>query len=59
VVVVLSPREKAEIRQQVYREMIEVERQMVHHGSFRYLCLIAGVPVWTHQPIGPVLRTAR
>lgn len=55
----LSPHERAEIRTQVYREMIEVERQMAHHGSFRYLCLIAGVPVWTHSPVGPVLRTLR
>lgn len=54
----LSRQEQAEIRLQVHREMIAVENQMAHHGSYRYLCLVAGVPVWTHQPVGPVLRTA-
>ena len=54
----LSQAECHEIRTQVYRELISIERQVAQHGSFRYLCLIAGVPVWTHQPVGPVLRTA-
>ena len=54
----LSPEEMSEIRALVHAELAEVEYQCARHaGSYNYLCCIAGVPVFTHRPVGTVLRT--
>lgn len=53
----LSEIERDEIRAEVYADMIEVERMITHNaGSYPYLCLLGGSPVFTHQPVGGVLR---
>ena len=53
----LSPIEREEIRQAVYEEMADLEDQIVHQsGSFTYLCRVAGRPLFTHHPMGRVMR---
>lgn len=53
----LSPAERDEIRQEVLHELVEIEDQISHNaGSYEYLCLIGGIPTFTHTPVGPVLR---
>lgn len=49
--------EREEIRQLVYNEMAAIERHIAEHsGSYNYLCRLEGVPVFTHEPHGTVLR---
>jgi hypothetical protein len=53
----MSQAEREEIRQEVYRDIAEIEDDILHRaGSFRYLCLLLGEPVFTHNPVGRVLR---
>ena len=53
----LSHDESEEIRQEVYRNVADIEDEVMHHaGSYTYLCLIAGEPVFTHSPRGRILR---
>ena len=54
----LSNEERDEIRREVYRDVVEIEDEVYRNraGSYRYLCLIAGEPVFTHAPVGRVLR---
>ena len=53
----LSPFEREEIRQEVYRDVAEIEDEVTRRaGSYRYLCLIDGDPVFTHSPVGRILR---
>jgi len=53
----LSPEERDEIRQEVYRDLAEIEDDVSHNaGSYEYLCLLEGEPVFTHRPIGRVIR---
>ena len=53
----LSPHEREEIRQIMYRDMADIEDDISKRaGSYTYLCLIAGGPVFTHSPVGRVLR---
>ena len=33
-----------------------IERQSQHHGSYRYLCEINGDLVFTHSPVGNLVR---
>jgi hypothetical protein len=55
--VVLSPEEKNEIHQAVYRDLIEIEAEITRHaGSYQYLCLLEGEPTFCHRPVGPVIR---
>jgi hypothetical protein len=56
----VSPSEREDIRQVVYRELAELEHRISHYaGSYKYLCLVQGGPCFTHTPCGPVLRTIR
>lgn len=49
--------EREEIRQILFTELGVMERQITESaGSYHYLCRIMGVPVFTHQPAGTVLR---
>lgn len=53
----MMPNLQAKMRRQAARELRAFEYQMEHPGSYRYLCMVGGIPMWTHQPVGPVLRT--
>jgi hypothetical protein len=54
----LTNEEKAEIKAEVFRDLIEIEDDVTHRaGSYGYLCLVAGVPIFTHRPVGGVIRT--
>ena len=53
----LSQEERQEIRQEVYRDVAEIEDEISHRaGSYNYLCLLQGAPTFTHHPVGRVLR---
>ena len=53
----LSPAERDEIRREVYHDLVELEDQISHNaGSYEYLCLVGGIPTFTHTPVGPVIR---
>lgn len=52
----LSPDEYEEIRAVVRKEMVAIEEQMVHAGSYSYLCDVAGQPTFTHHAVGSILR---
>jgi hypothetical protein len=53
----LSPDDRQAVQQQVYEELAGIEYRISHFaGSFEYLCLVDGHPVFTHQPYGPVIR---
>lgn len=53
----LTPQEKHEIHTAVWQDLVEIETRVTHDaGSYEYLCLVAGVPVFAHTPIGPVIR---
>lgn len=47
--------ERAEIRMLLYAELIKVHEMMLRAGSYEYLCLVGGHPVYAHQPVGQVL----
>jgi hypothetical protein len=52
-----SNEETEQIRQAVYTELADIERQCAYRaGSYDYLCLVAGAPTFTHYPYGAVLR---
>lgn len=54
----LSLQEKQEIREEVHHELAEIEELVTHHaGSYNYLCEVAGDTIFTHRPIGAVLRS--
>ena len=54
----LSQSEREEIRQEVYRDVADIEDEKVAHraGSYTHLCLVNGDLVFTHGPVGRVLR---
>jgi hypothetical protein len=54
----LGRQERDEIRQLVYSELAHIEAEVAQHaGTYNYLCWVMGGPVFTHRPVGPVLRT--
>jgi hypothetical protein len=53
----LTPEEKDEIRVEVLHDLAEIERRASHDaGSYEFLCLVEGIPTFTHTPVGPVIR---
>lgn len=53
----LSPAERDEIRREVYDDLVQIENEVSRRaGSYEYLCLIGGIPTFTHTPCGPVIR---
>lgn len=50
-----SEYERAEIRLLFYDELIRIHEAMQRAGSYHYLCLVNGHPVYSHEPIGKVL----
>lgn len=56
----LSPEERNEIRQEVYRDMADLHDEVCRRaGSYHYLCLVDGDLLFTHQPRGRVVRRLR
>jgi hypothetical protein len=54
---VLSNEEREEIRQEVYRDVADIEDEVAHRaGSYTYLCVLMGEPVFAHSPVGRILR---
>lgn len=56
-----SLEETEQVRQLVYQEMARLNAAVTaaRSGSYNYLCLVAGAPTFTHQPVGPVLQIVR
>jgi hypothetical protein len=52
---VFSADERAEIRALVYSEFICINKMMMRAGSYRYICLLDGKPVYSHFPVGKVV----
>lgn len=54
----LTPNELHEVRLEVHRELADIYRQSMDPiaGSFRYICDVAGITMYTHNPIGRVLK---
>jgi hypothetical protein len=47
--------ERAEIRMLFYDELVGIHEQVMRAGSYRYLCLVGGRPIYAHHPIGKVI----
>jgi hypothetical protein len=47
--------ERAEIRLVLYDELIKIHELLARAGSYNYLCLINGMPIYAHNPIGKVI----
>lgn len=46
----------AEIRALCHEELALIHRANQAAGSYRYLCLVAGQPLYAHHPVGEVIR---
>lgn len=56
----MSQDEQEDVRQLLYRELVNLQEQVAHQGgSYRYLCLVGGSPTFAHAPVGPVMRILR
>ena len=51
----LSHEEREEIRREVYRDLAEMHNDGMA-GSYKFLCLVDGDLLFTHRPIGKVIR---
>lgn len=53
----LSHIEREEIRQEIYNDLAQIEEDItLRAGSYTFLCLVAGDLIFTHSPIGRVIR---
>jgi hypothetical protein len=48
--------QRAEIRALCHDEMKFIHRMNITRGSYRYLCVVGGRPIYSHTPVGDVLR---
>lgn len=55
----LSPDDTEEIRRVLYQEYDWLSRAKCLAGSYTYLCLVDGLPTYTHTPCGTVLQQVR
>lgn len=56
----MTRQEQEDVRQILYQELARMHYQMAYcAGSYRYLCIVDGGPVFTHTPIGPVISILR
>lgn len=46
----------AEIRALCHEELNLIHRANQAAGSYRYLCMVEGCPIYAHHPIGVVMR---
>jgi hypothetical protein len=47
--------ERAEIRMVLYSELVKIHELMQRAGSYNYLCLVNGHPVYSHEPVGKII----
>lgn len=48
---------KEAARREVYKELAHIEQQVAHEaGSYSYLCAVNGDTIFTHHPVGQVIR---
>jgi hypothetical protein len=53
----LSESERDEIRREVYSDLADMNDEILRRaGSYRYLCLVDGDLLFTHQPCGRIVR---
>lgn len=53
-----TPGERQEIQEFVHQELADIERDVCDRaGSYNYLCNVGGVTMFTHRPVGAVLRS--
>jgi hypothetical protein len=48
--------QRAEIRGLCHEELRLIHRANQAAGSYRYLCMVEGRPIYSHHPIGVVMR---
>jgi hypothetical protein len=48
--------QRAEIRSLCYEELRLIHRANQAQGSYRYLCMVEGQPVYSHSRVGEVIR---
>ena len=47
--------ERSEVRMVLYDELVKIHECMLKAGSYHYLCLVDGKPIYSHNPIGKVI----
>ncbi len=57
----LTPEEEFQIRRDVrravYEDLADIEERIAREaGSYNYLCLVGGEPLFCHQPVGRIIR---
>lgn len=53
----MSGDEAQQIRHIVHQELADIETQVSRYaGSYNYLCACGGITMFSHKPIGKVLR---
>jgi hypothetical protein len=48
--------QRAEIRSLCHEELRLIHRANQAQGSYRYLCMLDGQPIYSHTPVGEVIR---
>lgn len=48
--------QRAEIRGLCHEELQLIHRANQAAGSYRYLCMLDGRPIYSHTPVGQVIR---
>jgi hypothetical protein len=48
--------QRIEIRNLCHEELKLIHRANQAQGSYRYLCMVDGRPIYSHAPIGQVIR---
>jgi hypothetical protein len=48
--------QRIEIRNLCHEELKLIHRANQAQGSYRYLCMVCGRPIYSHHPIGEVMR---
>lgn len=51
-----DPNQRAEIRNLCHEELRLIHALNQAQGSYRYLCIVDGRPIYSHSPIGQVIR---
>jgi hypothetical protein len=48
--------QRAEIRHLCHQELALIHRLNQAQGSYRFLCMVNGQPIFSHTPVGTVIR---
>lgn len=55
-----TPGEREEMRNFVHQEIADIEYRLRHQaGSYKYLCSVGGMTVFSHIPVGSILHVVR